>query len=43
MAANKAGLSDSEISKNVLGFREQPKARMTLKNTEIEQQLKRDA
>ncbi|NMV57055.1 hypothetical protein FOL87_00135 [Lactobacillus reuteri] len=42
MAANKAGLSDSEISKNVLGFREQPKARMTLKNTEIEQQLKRD-
>ncbi|KEK16055.1 hypothetical protein LR3_08200 [Limosilactobacillus reuteri] len=43
MVANKAGLSDSEISKNVLGFREQPKARMTLKNTEIEQQLKRDA
>lgn len=42
VAANKAGLSDSEISKNVLGFREQPKARMTLKNTEIEQQLKRD-
>lgn len=43
MAANKAGLSDLEISKNILGFREQPKARMTLKNTEIEQQLKRDA
>lgn len=43
LAANKAGLSKSEISENVLGFREQPKARMTLKNTEIEQQLKRDA
>lgn len=42
LAANKAGLSKSEISENVLGFREQPKARMTLKNTEIEQQLKRD-
>lgn len=43
LAANKAGLSKSEISENVLSFREQPKARMTLKNTEIEQQLKRDA
>lgn len=43
LAANKAGLSKSEISENVLGFREQPKARMTLKNTEIEQQLKREA
>lgn len=42
LAANKAGLSKSEISENVLGFREQPKARMILKNTEIEQQLKRD-
>ncbi|QWS05344.1 phage tail tape measure protein [Limosilactobacillus reuteri] len=43
LAANKAGLSKSEISENVLGFREQLKARMTLKNTEIEQQLKREA
>ena len=42
-AARRAGLSDSEISKNVLGFREQPKARMAVRNTEIEQQLKRDA
>ena len=41
-AARRAGLSDSEISKNVLGFREQPKARMTVRNSEIQQQIKQE-
>ena len=41
-AARRAGLSDSEISKNVLGFREQPKARMAVRNSEIQQQIKQE-
>lgn len=41
-AARRAGLSDSEISRNVLGFREQPKARMAVRNSEIQQQIKQE-
>jgi len=41
-AARKAGLSDNEISKNVLNSREQPKLRTQFHNAEIQAQLNRE-